>query len=331
MAMYDDLEVCDFMFKGVPLVGSHDTPKCYPELLKPATLTEEDLQSSSIWRRRAILSKVHQSDPAHIDHLLEAAQEELDLGFLEGPFYSEREVSKLLGRDDWSVIRRFVLVQGAEMKLRPIDDCLEAQLNCAYTSTSYLKLQDVDYIASLALKLSAAVHNGSQVSGSGKWLGKCLDLSKAYKQMAIAPEHRYLAVIFFHDHQGAPRFFVSNSLMFGATAAVYAFNRLSRSLWFLLNRMLLIPCGVFYDDFPMFSPSEIAEDAELAASALLDLLGCRHARTGPKGKPFSDNFQVLGCELDLRQVLDGKIVLKTNRGDLNASTANLRASRSWDK
>ena len=36
---YDDLEVCDFMFKGVPLVGSHDTPKCYPELLKPATLT----------------------------------------------------------------------------------------------------------------------------------------------------------------------------------------------------------------------------------------------------------------------------------------------------
>ena len=95
--------------------------------------------------------------------------------------------------------------------------------------------------------------------------------------------------------------------------------------------MLLIPCGVFYDDFPMFSPSEIAEDAELAASALLDLLGCRHARTGPKGKPFSDNFQVLGCELDLRQVLDGKIVLKTNRGDLNASTANLRASRSWDK
>lgn len=38
-----------------------------------------------------------------------------------------------------SVIRMFVLVQGAEMKLRPIDDCFEAQLNFAY-----LKLQDVD-------------------------------------------------------------------------------------------------------------------------------------------------------------------------------------------
>ena len=51
---YDDLAVCEFMFRGVPLVGSHDTPKCYPELLKPATLTEEDLQSSAVWRRREL-------------------------------------------------------------------------------------------------------------------------------------------------------------------------------------------------------------------------------------------------------------------------------------
>lgn len=77
---------------------------------------------------------------SHIDHLLEATQEELDLGFLEGSFHTEHEVTQFLGRDDWSVIRRFVLVQGAEMKLRPIDDCLEAQLNFAYTPTSYLKL-----------------------------------------------------------------------------------------------------------------------------------------------------------------------------------------------
>ena len=129
---YDDLAVCEFMFKGVPLVGSHDTPKCYPELLKPATLTEEDLQSSAVWRRKAILSRVHHSDPEHIDHLLEATQEELNLGFLEGPFHSEQEVTSFLGRDDWSAIRRFVLVQGAEMKLRPIDDCLEGSVELRF-------------------------------------------------------------------------------------------------------------------------------------------------------------------------------------------------------
>ena len=47
--------VCDFMFKGVPVVGCHDTPSCYPELLKPATLTESDLQASAVWETKSYL------------------------------------------------------------------------------------------------------------------------------------------------------------------------------------------------------------------------------------------------------------------------------------
>ena len=142
-------------------------------------------------------------------------------------------------RESWMSVR------GAEGKLRPSDDCLEAQINFAYTSSSYLKLQDVDYVSGLALRIASSVAGGKQKSGSGRWLGKCLDLSKAYKQMGALPDHRYLSEIFFHDISGKPRFDICNSLMFGATAAVYSFNRVSRSLWFLMNRMLLIPCGVF--------------------------------------------------------------------------------------
>lgn len=97
-------------------------------MLRPATLVADDLQTSAVWRRK-------------VEHLESTALEELELGFVEGPFLSEGEVSAYLGREDWSVIRRFVLVQGAEMKLRPSDDCLEAQLNQAYSVTSYLKLQ----------------------------------------------------------------------------------------------------------------------------------------------------------------------------------------------
>ena len=180
---YDDMGVVDFMLKGVPIVGVHDAPPCYPELLKPASMTQSDLESTSAWRRKAMLARVPVVDPSHIDHLIETTDEELSLGFLEGPFFSEDEVTQHLGRSDWSLVRRFVLVQGTEGKLRPIDDCLEAQLNFAYTSTSYLKLRDVDYISGLALKIAAAVSKGNQKSGEGAWLGKCLDLSKAYKQM----------------------------------------------------------------------------------------------------------------------------------------------------
>ena len=276
---YDDMAVVRFMKEGVPLVGCHDSPDCYPLKLKPASLTEEDLAQSAVWRRKAMLNRRSaELDPSHVDHLEETAGEELQAGFLEGPFKSERAVTEFFGHDRGSVVRRFVLVQGSEMKLRPIDDCLESQLNAAFTATSYLKLQDVDYVAGLALKIASPLSEGSG--------------------------HRYLAVIFFKGKQGVPRFYVANSLMFGAAAAVYAFNRVSRSVWWLFNRMLLLPCGVFYDDFPFFSP------ADLAASALLDLLGWRHARTGPKGKPFEAVFNVLGCQLNLQGVHSGMLVLE---------------------
>ena len=314
---YDDMGVVPFMFEGVRLVGAHDAPPCYPSLLRPATLVAEDLQTSACWRRKAIVGHSNQADPKHIDHLESTASEELELGFMEGPFFSEDEVTQYLGRDDWCVVRRFVLVQGAEMKLRPIDDCLEAQLNHAFTVTSYLKLQDIDYITGLALKIAERLTQSAQGPGVEQWLGKCLDLSKAYKQMAIHPGDRHLAVIFFHTETGQPKYFVANSLMFGASAAVYSFNRVSRSIWFLLNKMLVIPCGVFYDDFPMFAPESLAEDADAAASQLLDLLGWRHAKTGSKALPFKQSFQVLGCSLNLiRRYVLAASPLRTNQGVL---------------
>ena len=156
---YDDMAVVPFMMKGVELVGMPDTPACYPPMLKPATLVVDDLQASAMWRRKAVLGKVHQSDPSHIEHLESTALEELELGFVEGPFTSEQEVSNHLGREDWCVVR---LVQGAEMKLRPIDDCLEAQLNQAYTVTSYLKLQDIDYITGLTLCIAEKLAGASE-------------------------------------------------------------------------------------------------------------------------------------------------------------------------
>ena len=83
-------------------------------------------------------------EPGFAEHLEETAAEEVSLGFLEGPFVSEQEVSNILGHSKWRIMRRFVIEQGS--KLRPIDDGLEAQLNAAYSSTIRLDLQDADYV-----------------------------------------------------------------------------------------------------------------------------------------------------------------------------------------
>ena len=74
---YDDLAVVRFMHEGVELVGMHDAPSCYPAMLKPATMTLEDLQSSSTWRRRAVVGKASKTDPSHVEHLEQTAVEEL--------------------------------------------------------------------------------------------------------------------------------------------------------------------------------------------------------------------------------------------------------------
>eukprot|EP00435_Cladocopium_sp_Y103_P065339 s704_g27.t1 len=324
---YDDMGVLSFMMDGVKLVGAHDTPPCYPAMLRPATLASQDLESSAVWRRRAIVGRVPSADAAHVAHLEETALEEIKLGFVEGPFLNEAEVTAYLGRSDWCVIRRFVLVQGAEMKLRPIDDCLEAQLNLAYTVTSYLKLQDVDYVAGLALKIAERSAGRAAGETTEAWMGKCLDLSKAYKQMGVHPSHRHLAVIVYHDCNGCPKYFVASSLMFGSCAAVYSFNRVSRSLWYLLNKMLVIPCGVFYDDFPMFSPTSLATNADESASQLLDLLGWKHAKTGSKAAPFDYKFQVLGCTLDLREIPQGHVVLENKPGRVDRLVELLKQVR----
>ena len=77
---------------------------------------------------------------------------------------------------------------------------------------------------------------------------------------------------------------------------------MSRSLSFLLNKVTVIPSSVFFDDFPLFTPASSGNEADQAASELLDMLGWRHAKSGKKGLPFALAFDVLGLNLNLEEV-----------------------------
>ena len=92
---------------------------------------------------------------------------------------------------------------------RPIDNCLEAQLNAGYSSSIHLRLQDSDYIAAMALHIATEIVEGRAHESARAWQGKCLDLSKAYKQMAIHPAHRPLAVIAVRQADGRDALYLS--------------------------------------------------------------------------------------------------------------------------
>ena len=311
---YDDMGAMAFLKEGVRLVGTSQCPECFDRKIVPAQLTEGELFETAAERREALLQKFEKVDPREAEALKDATDGEVAHGFLEGPYYDKHEVSAKLGTDQWTIIRRFVLFQGSEQKARPIDNCLESQLNAGYSASIHLRLQDSDYIASMALHVAKAISEGRAHAKAANWKGKCLDLSKAYKQLAVYPQHRPLAVIAVRGADGRDALYLSNSLMFGSTAAVYAFNRISRCIWFLINRLLWIPAGVFYDDFPLLSPAESSDNADAVVSAFLDELGWLHAKTGAKGKPFAEEFDVLGMSLQLSSLGQGKVVLANKQG-----------------
>ena len=59
------------------------------------------------------------------------------------------------------------------------------------------------------------------------------------------------------------------------------------------------------------------------ASFWIYLLGWKHARTRPKGKPFESSFNVLGCSLNLYRLSSGEVVLENKQGRLERIFAQL--------
>ena len=320
---FDDMEAIELLKSGVKLSGVSECPAAFDVKVKPATSTEAELRQVAPLKRAALLLENRASDPELERDLLKVTMDEAKAGWLQGPFSSETEVSEHLGRTDWSLMRRFGVRQGG--KLRPIDDACDSDLNCTFTSTMKLQLQDGDFCISLAMEIAKRVMGKPGVVPR-EWSGRCLDLSGAYKQMAVCEQHRSLCVLLLRDADGRPIFFISSALVFGASASVYAFLRIARALSFLLNVVLEIPHANFFDDYPILVPSEDAEQVGLLCTKFLHLLGWKHAEIGEghKGLPFAKSFDVLGLHLDISCISSGTLTVANKLGRVDRLLERLR-------
>ena len=77
-------------------------------------------------------------------------------------------------------------------------------------------------------KLSRAAMSGEAI------LGRCFDLSKAYKQLAVSTASLRYSVLGARNSSGRWFYYIGQSLPFGSTASVYSFNKMARALQFLL-------------------------------------------------------------------------------------------------
>ena len=178
----------------------------------------------------------------------------------------------------------------------------------------------MDTLTSMVVQVAQKLSGSDGISKAGlspawqrpfKVLGRTLDLQSADKQVGPYMGDLWNRVIMvFNPETGKPSFFLSSALMFGSTAAVYAFNRMSRSIWHVLTKLLMLWTTVYYDDFPMVEMAETAEMAEWCMGEVLDALGWKFAKTGSKAPPFSQQFDVLGVTVDLSDVPSGVVRLQ---------------------
>ena len=301
---------------------------------KPASLTPEQLEAQCVLRREALkASRAHASQDDLRDLVAETSAE-VQAGFMTGPHCSEHEVSSLLGTERWSLSPRFLLRQGEDSKVRIIDDLKASAVNQAFSSSSYLDLQDTDFTVGLLRFISRSLQRGGEVEvplmdGSTlrgelcpemkckpALLGKTLDLSKAYRQVGIHPESRKHAVVGFPNESGEWQHYLALSLPFGASASVFGFNKIALAILHILVVKFLALATDFYDDYTIFEFQPGASLMDKISMRLSSLLRLAFAKEGKKFVPFAPAVVSLGVSLHLSRVWDGQILVSTKPGRL---------------
>ena len=152
--------------------------------------------------------------------------------------------------------------------------------------------------------------------GQVPWLGRCFDLSKAYKQVPVAEDSLKYGVLAMPDENNAWSFYISRSLPFGAGASVFAFNKLSRALWHIMVHKLGLILGVFVDDFPAMEVEDLAPMTTQIVSTFFSVLGWKHATEGKKAVEFAPSWVALGVRFDFTLLSSGRLIVANKEGRL---------------
>ena len=145
--------------------------------------------------------------------------------------------------------------------------------------------------------------------------GRVADLKAAYKQLPRFPGHAACSVISVYDPESkSMRLFEAISMMFGETAAVYAFLRFSRALSAIFSKIFGMCVTEYFDDFTQVEPAATAESALETIEAVIDLLGWQLSKGEEKRRPFEKEFVALGVTVDLCAAMDAVVKLKNKPG-----------------
>ena len=239
---FPDMSVVDLLVSGVPLVGEEQPSALFAKRHNPAALLPHQLETQCVLRREALRATRGKLDPSDSKDLQDEAASEVEAGFMTGPYHSEREVTA-----NFTVgLLRFVSrsLQG--------NGRIEVPM-----------LEGSSLVGDLC----------PEMKRRPALLGKTLDLSKAYRQVAIHPDSRKHAVLGFPDLKGSWQYYLACCLPFGASASVFGFNKIALAILHILVIKFLALATDFYDDYTLFEFQPGASLLDKICMRLLAILG----------------------------------------------------------
>ncbi|CAL1129875.1 unnamed protein product, partial [Cladocopium goreaui] len=285
-----DHDLPQHLLHGFPIVGPIAATGRWPPYSKPQKDLPVQAALDRAWAlRRKIVSRVKGVPVSeNLKKIWQASIEDVEEGSCLGPFSSEAQVSECLGCEDWIPTQRFEVVQ--KNKVRGCDSATTNMINQVTKITEKLQLPSTDMNVAV-LRLLRKVAPDEAI------LGWVLDERKAYRQVAVRPDHRKFSVICLKDPtSGLPSFFVMVGHSFGLVSAVYNYNRRSAAINEFLVSIFGLVAFSFYDDKYGFEPATTAGCAREVAEKVHEWLG---ARFDQKKLQLSSAPTILGVTYNL--------------------------------
>ena len=327
---------------GAPVCGRVPRSGLYGRKSTEATKTIDEVLKAAKWSKPTIRATTRPHKDPNIDvEVLARTEEEVVEGKAIGPL-KEEEVDAVLGKA-WAPVRRVGLVQGSGV--RPIDDFSEYGHNATSSTDEHVDLGGVDAVVNMAKQWFEAckedgtvrielksgerfvgqLHSSYGAPGELNLEGRALDLQRAFKQLAIAPAQRPLAVIsLWHHKKEELMFYMLRALPFGARNAVFVFGSVARCLELILVVLFYYTVTQYVDDYPQLEPQKVHEGG-VDVAEVLDLLGWSIKKFEDKIPCFGSSFPALGVVFDLSRQKEKKVVV-ANKPERAAKVSDLVAS-----
>ena len=281
--------------QGFMIVGPIQRSARWGPMTQQDEVLSEDALRSRAWEfSNKVIKNINRCEVTeNTEKIWESTMEDVAEGTTVGPFFFKDDVDKFLHTEEWIPTQRFEVVQ--KNKVRGVDSATVNGINQATVITEKIDLPSTDVNVAALRWLRSHVKEGLPIDG---WV---LDERKAYRQIAVRPDHRRWSVISLKEpSSGRIAFFVMVGHSFGLVAAVYNYNRRSAAITDILRRVFFVAAFNFYDDKYGFEPRNTCSSAFEVAQKVHWWLG---AQFDPKKLQMCSDPTILGVTYDLKNML----------------------------